>query len=89
MADTKKAAKSAKTQKPLIIANDKITLKFKWEEIKDAYRKALTDFAKNIKAEGFRHGKAPLDVVEKKVGYGKLVEFTLRENFTRKIYCHY
>lgn len=73
-------AKTAKKEAPSLIAqNEKVLITLKWDVVDKAYRKALTNFAKDIKTEGFRKGKAPLDVVEQKVGMEKLVDATLQE----------
>ena len=45
-----------------------------WEEWKKHIDTAVTDFSKEIKIEGFRSGKAPRDMVEKKVGKGALLD---------------
>ena len=42
-----------------------------WEKYID---QAATDYSKEIKIQGFRAGKAPRDMVEKKVGKGALLE---------------
>lgn len=42
-----------------------------WEKYID---QAATDFSKEIKIQGFRAGKAPRDMVEKKVGKGMLLD---------------
>lgn len=43
----------------------------KWEKYID---QAATDYSKEIKIQGFRAGKAPRDMVEKKVGIGALLD---------------
>jgi trigger factor len=73
------AKKTAEKQAPSLIAdNEKVSITLKWAEVDKAYRQALTNFAKDVKTEGFRKGKAPLDVVEKKIGMEKLVDATLQ-----------
>ena len=73
-------AKTSKKEAPSLIAqNEKVLISLKWEIVDKAYRKALAKFAKEVKTEGFRKGKAPLDVVEQKIGLEKLVDATLQE----------
>lgn len=45
-----------------------------WDEWKKYIDAAVADFSKEIKIQGFRSGKAPRDMVEKKVGTGALLE---------------
>lgn len=45
-----------------------------WGEWKKYIDTAVADFSKEIKIQGFRSGKAPRDMVEKKVGTGALLE---------------
>ena len=45
-----------------------------WDEWKKYIDAAAADFSKEIKIQGFRSGKAPRDMVEKKVGKGALLE---------------
>lgn len=45
-----------------------------WDEWKKYIDIAAADFSKEIKIQGFRSGKAPRDMVEKKVGAGALLE---------------
>lgn len=69
-----------------------------WEELKDIYAKELERYAKTVKVEGFRPGKAPLDIVEKRYGeeikansirekiWEALEEETKKKNHWIKIY---
>jgi trigger factor len=69
-----------------------------WEEIKDIYAKELERYSKTVKIEGFRPGKAPLDIVEKRYGeeikansikekiWEALEEETKKKNHWIKIY---
>lgn len=69
-----------------------------WEELKDIYAKELERYAKTVKIEGFRPGKAPLDIVEKRYGeeikansirekiWEALEEETKKKNHWIKIY---
>lgn len=47
-----------------------LTVTLPEEEVRAAYDKHLRDAAKQIKMPGFRPGKVPLDVIEKKYGSG-------------------
>ncbi len=42
--------------------------KIKWEEIKNLYQQELEKFIKTVKIQGFRPGKAPPEVVERRYG---------------------
>jgi trigger factor len=69
-----------------------------WEELKDIYAKELERYSKTVKIEGFRPGKAPLDIVEKRYGeeikansikekiWEALEEETKKKNHWIKIY---
>ena len=68
------------------------------DELKDIYTKELERYAKTVKVEGFRPGKAPLDIVEKRYGeeikansirekiWEALEEETKKKNHWIKIY---
>jgi trigger factor len=68
------------------------------DELKDIYAKELERYAKTVKVEGFRPGKAPLDIVEKRYGeeikansirekiWEALEEETKKKNHWIKIY---
>lgn len=45
-----------------------------WEQWKKYIDQAVGDISKEIKIAGFRSGKAPRDIVEKKVGVGTILE---------------
>jgi len=51
-----------------------ITVSIPWEEIETAKKKALGELQKTSEIQGFRKGKAPLKVVEEKMGDQKLLE---------------
>ena len=73
---TKKTSK--KSQQPDIVTdNTKLKLKLVWSEIETEYNQILKNSAKNVKAQGFRKGKAPLKVAEEKLGREKLVNKVL------------
>lgn len=71
-------------QKPLIAPNEKISLTITWTELDKPYRQTVGKLAKSAKIEGFRQGKAPLDKVEAKVGFNKIVELVLRDILPEK-----
>lgn len=45
-----------------------------WQEFKGFYNEALESLAKQIKIDGFREGKVPIAMVEKKVGQASILE---------------
>lgn len=51
-----------------------ITVTVSWDEWEKYIDQAAADFSKEIKIQGFRAGKAPRDMVEKKVGKGALLD---------------
>lgn len=51
-----------------------LKLVVKKEDINQAYQKKLAVAQKNIKIDGFRPGKAPLDLVEKQIDTDKIIE---------------
>ena len=51
-----------------------ITVTVSWDEWRKYLDQAVTDFSKEIKIQGFRAGKAPRDMVEKKVGTAALFD---------------
>jgi trigger factor len=68
------------------------------DELKDVYARELERYSKSVKIEGFRPGKAPLDIVERRYGeeikansikekiWGALEEETKKKNHWIKIY---
>ncbi|MCX7655176.1 MAG: trigger factor [Treponemataceae bacterium] len=63
-----------------------LTVKVAQEEVRKEYTDVLSYYAKNIQLPGFRKGKAPQDIVERKLGeavkadaFGKLIEKALKE----------
>lgn len=58
------------------LENSQIQMKFEiaWEDLVVLKDKAITSFAKDVKIDGFREGKAPADVVEKHVGEPAVLE---------------
>lgn len=51
-----------------------ITVTVSWDEWEKFVDQAAADYSKEIKIEGFRAGKAPKDMVEKKVGKAALLD---------------
>lgn len=43
-----------------------------WKNVQEAYQKRLTNLAAGVEIKGFRKGKAPLKLVEEKIGKSKL-----------------
>lgn len=63
-----------------------LTVKVAQEEVRKEYTDVLSYYAKNIQLPGFRKGKAPQNIVERKLGeavkadaFGKLIEKALKE----------
>ncbi len=59
-----------------------------WNQIQTAYRQLLEQTARYIEIKGFRKGKAPLDLVEKKIDTGKIYGRAL-EKLLPKIYVDF
>lgn len=78
---TNKPAQETKKdeKKSMIAPNESVKIVLEWSSVDALYKKALNKFAKNVKAEGFRVGKAPLAIVEQKVGFEKIADEVLRE----------
>lgn len=77
----KKEVKTEKkeTKKSIIAPNDSVKITLNWKSVEPVYKKTVAKFAKDVKAEGFRVGKAPLAIVEQKVGLDKIIDQVLRE----------
>lgn len=77
----KKEVKTEKkeTKKSIIAPNDSVKITLSWKNVEPVYKKTVTKFAKDVKAEGFRVGKAPLAIVEQKIGLDKIIDQVLRE----------
>ena len=75
----KKETEKETPKKSLIAPNESITITLKWTILEPVYKKTVSSFAKDIKAEGFRVGKAPLAIVEQKVGLEKIIDQVLKE----------
>lgn len=76
--DTKKTTKTEE-KKSLIAPNDSVKISFEWKIVEPVYKKTVSKLGKDVKAEGFRVGKAPLAIVEQKVGLEKIIDEVLRE----------
>jgi len=69
-------------------SNVRLTITIPKEEVASAYRDILKDYAKEAQIPGFRRGKVPPEVLERKFGeairgeaVGKLVEGAIEETF--------
>ncbi len=66
-----------------------IELSIPWKEWEKYLVLAVEDISKNIKIEGFRPGKAPKDIIEKKVGkeaiLNEAAEKAIRKNYSRVV----
>lgn len=71
--------KTETPKKSMIAPNESVKIVLEWSSVDALYKKALNKFAKNVKAEGFRVGKAPLAIVEQKVGFEKIADEVLRD----------
>jgi FKBP-type peptidyl-prolyl cis-trans isomerase (trigger factor) len=80
----KTKVKQEQEKKSLIANNDSLRITIKWGELEKPYRSAMANFAKNMKVEGFRQGKVPLDIAEKQVSLEKIAETVLRELLPKK-----
>jgi len=59
--------------------NLELTVNIPWSRIKTSYQQVLEKLAKETTLKGFRQGKAPVELVEKKIGQDKLYQETLKE----------
>ena len=78
----KKEVKEEKKETPkksLIAPNDSVKITLEWTAVEPVYKKTVNHLAKNVKAEGFRVGKAPFAIVEQSVGLEKIIDQVLRE----------
>lgn len=57
--------------------NLELTANIPWEKVKIAKQKKLQELAQEITVKGFRPGKAPIDLAEKQIDAGQLMEKTL------------
>lgn len=77
----KKQAKNQPQPKKLetIGENDSFKLTFKWSQVEPIYQKFFQQALTNFKTPGFRKGKAPAKLAEKKLDQGQLFERTLQQ----------
>lgn len=66
-------------KKTFIAPNDSVKITLAWSEVDAAYKKAVRTLGKDVKAEGFRIGKAPSAIVEQKIGFEKIADLVLQE----------
>ena len=79
---TKKATPKTTNQEPKktsIAPNESVKITLAWSEVDAAYKKAVRTLGKDVKAEGFRIGKAPSAIVEQKIGFEKIADLVLQE----------
>lgn len=55
-----------------------LTITIPWEKVKTSYQKTLTSLTKEAEIKGFRKGKAPKKLIEKKLGKSKIYEEVLK-----------
>lgn len=64
-----------------------IVFSISWKKFKDLYQKILKDFQKVTEIAGFRKGKAPLKLIEEKIGkqaiYQKIIEKLIPEEYLK------
>lgn len=69
-----------------------LTLTIPWPEIKTVYDKVFEELASEIEVEGFRKGKAPKDLIERKVDkskvYGEVVNRILPNSYAKALEEH-
>lgn len=69
-----------------------ISVKLAWDDWKKSFQHALEEISKSVKIEGFRSGKAPRELVEKKVGKGTILaeaaEHAIRESYGEVLRKH-
>jgi trigger factor len=51
-----------------------VKVKMSFTEVEKKREDVVKDFANNTEIEGFRKGKAPVEVVEKKIGEAKIIQ---------------
>ena len=56
-----------------------LTITIPWIKVNESYQKVLAESASEVAVKGFRKGKAPLKMVEEKLGKQHLLEETLKE----------
>lgn len=71
----------SKTEK-LSDGNTQVILTIPWSIVSDYYKKTLKEIGKGVEIKGFRKGKAPEDLVEKKVGKKEIYQEMLKTLLT-------
>jgi len=61
-----------------IAPNSQVKITVPWTTVDPAYQKALRRYARDVKIDGFRKGKAPLHLVEGMVKQTALIEYVLQ-----------
>jgi len=56
-----------------------IEITIPWSEIKDSFEKVFAEVAKEAEIPGFRKGKAPKNLIEKKINRSKIYEEVVRQ----------
>lgn len=92
---TEKKLKTGPAKKPtidstvpsMIAANTILKLTIPLADVKETYQRVLVKLAKTTKAQGFREGKAPLEIAEGVIGQNKLIEQTFNQVVSH-VYYH-
>lgn len=63
----------------LIAENTKISITLPWATVHESYKKQLARFAKNLKTDGFRKGKVPMNIAEQMVDRERLIQAVLED----------
>lgn len=74
---TKKTPKNQSKKNSIIAENTVFTITISWKQAKAAYDQALAKEARRVKLAGFRQGKVPPHIAEKKLGRLHLVNHAL------------
>jgi FKBP-type peptidyl-prolyl cis-trans isomerase (trigger factor) len=67
------------TVKQLPKSTAELEIKISWDEIREVYEKIFNKVAGEVEIEGFRKGKAPKELVEKRINKAKLYEEVIKE----------
>lgn len=73
------AQKQAEQLQEIIAENQSFEITLSWDKVKPVYYKKLQKEAKQLKLKGFRKGKVPTELAEKKVNQEKLMNLVLQE----------
>lgn len=67
-----------------------LTIEIEPEKIEEAYKKELTKISREIKLDGFRKGKAPINMVQNAVGedyiYKEILDVIIPDSYSEAIY---